>query len=323
MGVLIHAAPSGEPAGRWRLGFAYSLAVLAMQLVPLAAFAQKQFDSTGAALGSPSGTYDALSFYAVVSNMAWALWGYHPDGITELLAAMWPLFLLLSLLLLGRGGSRQTLILGAAAIAPIVLLLFVAAVRPRAVRGALLPGRRAAAAPPRGPARHRVDPQAGGAPARRRRRDPHPAPRPGRPADQRRQPAAVRLPRRDRRDRGRSAGPKSLRSLRAARTCAMCSSTTRPTSRVGRCAAACPSASEGSPVFVLASFQDNQLFFNRTNKVVGQLDFRRQLLQRVREAADPWSGSSDEQPALGRPPEEGHVGARAQATSACARGCAS
>ena len=39
--------------------------------------------------------------------MAWALWGYHPDATTELLAAMWPLFLLLSLLLLGRGGSRQ------------------------------------------------------------------------------------------------------------------------------------------------------------------------------------------------------------------------
>ena len=58
--------------------------------------------------------------------MAWALWGYHPDGITELLAAMWPLFLLLSLLLLGRGGSRQTIILAAAAIAPIVLLFFVA-----------------------------------------------------------------------------------------------------------------------------------------------------------------------------------------------------
>ena len=30
--------------------------------------------------GSPSGTYDDLSFYAVVSNMAWALWGYHPTA---------------------------------------------------------------------------------------------------------------------------------------------------------------------------------------------------------------------------------------------------
>jgi hypothetical protein len=41
-----------------------------------------------------------------------------------------------------------------------------------------------------------------------------------------------------------------------------------------------PRRREGSPVIVLASFQDNQLFFNRTNRVVGQLDFRRRLLRR-------------------------------------------
>ena len=158
-----HPAAARRRARRGRCSSAsrYSPAVLAIQLVPLLAFAQKQFDSTGAALGSPSGTYDDLSFYAVVSNMAWALWGYHPDGITELLAAMWPLFLLLSLLLLGRGGSRQTMILAAAAHrtdrAPAVR----GALRPRAVRGALLPGRRAAAVAARGPARDRVDTKAG------------------------------------------------------------------------------------------------------------------------------------------------------------------
>jgi hypothetical protein len=31
---------------------------------------------------------------------------------------------------------------------------------------------------------------------------------------------------------------------------------------------------------VIASFQDNKRFFDRTNKVVGQLDFRRRLLAR-------------------------------------------
>ena len=126
VGVIIHRRRTGEPVRAIALGFAYSLAVLAIQLVPLITFAQKQFDSTEAAFGSPAGTYDTLSFYAVVSNMAWALWGYHPDGITELLAAGWPLLLLLSLLLLGRGGSRQTIILAVAAITPIVILVFVA-----------------------------------------------------------------------------------------------------------------------------------------------------------------------------------------------------
>ena len=31
-------------------------------------------------------------------------------------------------------------------------------------------------------------------------------------------------------------------------------------------------------MFVLASFQDNKRFFDRTNKVVGQLDFHRRLV---------------------------------------------
>ena len=40
-----------------------------------------------------------------------------------------------------------------------------------------------------------------------------------------------------------------------------------------------PKPREGSPVIVLASFQDNQLFFDRTNRVVGKLDFQRRLLR--------------------------------------------
>jgi hypothetical protein len=37
---------------------------------------------------------------------------------------------------------------------------------------------------------------------------------------------------------------------------------------------------EGSPVFVLASFQSNKAFFDQTNKVVGQLTFFRKLVHR-------------------------------------------
>jgi hypothetical protein len=37
---------------------------------------------------------------------------------------------------------------------------------------------------------------------------------------------------------------------------------------------------EGSPVFVLASFQSNKAFFNQTNKVVGRLTFFRKLVHR-------------------------------------------
>ena len=39
-------------------------------------------------------------------------------------------------------------------------------------------------------------------------------------------------------------------------------------------------AREGSPLFVLASFQKNQSFFKETNKVVGQLTFFRTRVRR-------------------------------------------
>jgi len=127
VGVLVQRKRSGEPVRPLALGFAYSGAVLVMQLVPLFVFAHHQYQVTSGVAGSPSGTYDYLSFYSVLSNIAWSLWGYQPNAVTVLLAAMWPLFLLGSLVLLGRGGSRQTMGLAAAAIVLVVLLIAVSA----------------------------------------------------------------------------------------------------------------------------------------------------------------------------------------------------
>ena len=280
--VLIHRRRAGQPIKPLALGFAYSAAVLAMQLVPLAVFAQKQFESTGAALGSPSGTYDALSFYAVVANMAWALWGYQPDGTTELLAAMWPLFLLGSLVLLGRGGSRQTLLLGAAAIAPIVLLLIVALFDRQlfevryflvAVPLLFLLVARLVTGWIRKP-RARLLVVGGvmltlliGL------------------ADQQTNKGNPRLFdfRGAIQDIKADAGPNSLvlfepPDMRYVLEYYAPELKRRPLSL------GLPKRSEGSPVFVLASFQDNKLFFNRTNKLVGQLDFFRKRLKHVKKA---------------------------------------
>jgi uncharacterized membrane protein len=278
IGVLIHRRRTGEPNRAMALGFAYSLAVLAMQLVPLITFASKQFDSTEAAFGSPSGTYDDLSFYAVVSNMAWALWGYHPDSITELLAAGWPLLLLLSLLLLGRGGSRQTIILAVAAIVPIVLLVFVAfydrelfEVRYFLVAIPLLflliarlvtgwirkPEARLAAV---GIILFTLllgllDQQTN---------DDNPRLYDFKGAIERIQADAT---------------PKALvlyepPDMRYVMEYYAPELRSRPLRR------GVPKRREGTPVFVLASFQDNDLFFDRTNRVVGKLDFQRRLLAR-------------------------------------------
>jgi uncharacterized membrane protein len=123
--VIVHRKRRAEPVRPLALGVAYSAAVLVMQLVPLLVFAHHQYQVTSAVAGSPSGTYEYLSFYSVLANLAWAVWGYQPDATTVLLAATWPLFLLGSLVLLGRGGSRQTMGLAAAAIALVVLLIVV------------------------------------------------------------------------------------------------------------------------------------------------------------------------------------------------------
>ncbi len=278
VGMLVYTWRAREPIRALALGFVYSLAVLAMQLVPLLTFAQRQFDSTAGAAGSPAGTFESLSFYAVVSNIAWALWGYHPDGTTELLAAGWPLLLLLSLLLLGRGGSRQTIILGVAAITPILILIVVALfdrelfeVRYFLVAVPLLflliarlvtgwirrPGARLAVA---GVIVLTLLLGLYG----QQTNDDNP-----RLYDFR---GALKEIEAD-------AGPRSLvlyepPDMRYVLGYYAPELRSRPLRR------GVPARREGSPVFVLASFQDNQQFFDRTNRIVGKMDFERRLLRR-------------------------------------------
>jgi uncharacterized membrane protein len=278
IGVLLHTRRTGERLRPLALGFAYSLIVLVMELLPLLTFAHKQFQSTAGAAGSPAGTYDGLSFYAVVSNIAWALWGYHPDGTTTLLAAGWPLLLLLSLLLLGRGGSRQTSILAAAAFAPIVILIivglfdrelfevryFIVAVPllflviARLVTGWIRsPGARIAVA---GVIVLTLllglyDQQTND----------------GNPRLYGFRGALEQIK--------REAGPHSL-LLYEPPDMRYVLEYYAPGLRSRPLRDGLPARRDGSPVFVLASFQDNKQFFDRTNKIVGQMDFQRRLLRK-------------------------------------------
>ena len=276
--VLVHRKRNGQPIKPLALGFVYSLAVLVMQLVPLLVFAHHQYQSTSGAAGSPSGTYDLLSFYSVLANLAWSLWGYQPDATTVLLAAMWPLFLLGSLVLLGRGGSRQTMSLALGAITLVVLLIVVSAfdrslfelrnflilaplvllliarlvtgwIRKPTVRllvaGAvvltLLIGL----------------------------------------ADQQLNKANPRLFdfRGAIEDIKADAGPNSV-VLYEPSDMRYVLEYYAPGLRSQPLSQAVSAQREGSPVFVLASFQSNKQFFNQTNKVVGQLTFFRKFVHR-------------------------------------------
>jgi 4-amino-4-deoxy-L-arabinose transferase-like glycosyltransferase len=278
--VLVHRRRSGQPVRALALGFAYSAAILAMQLVPLAVFAHHQYQVTTGAAGSPSGTYDALSFYAVLANMAWALWGYQPNTATVLLAAMWPLFLLVSLLLLGRGGSRRTMLLGVAAFVPVMLLVVVSAFDRSLfevrhflllVPLLLLLVARLITGWIRKP-RVRLLVAAGvlatlfiGL------------------ADQQTNNANPRLFdfRTAIRDIQVDAGPNSLVLLEPA-DLRYVLEYYAPQLHGQPLTTPITAAREGSPVFVLTSFQGNHTFFKQTNKVVGQLSYFRRLVRRFK-----------------------------------------
>jgi uncharacterized membrane protein len=276
--VLVQRKRNGQPIKPLALGFAYSAAVLAMQLVPLVVFAHHQYQTTAGAAGSPSGTYDLLSFYSVLANMAWALWGYQPDATTVLLAAMWPLFLLGSLVLLGRGGSRQTMSLAVAAIALVALLIVVSAfdrslfelrnflllvplvllLVARLVTGWIrLPRARLLVA--------------GGVVATLLLGL----------ADQQLNKANPRLFdfRAAIQDIKADAGPNSL-VLFEPSDMRYVLEYYAPDLRRQPLSQSVSAQTEGSPVFVLASFQSNRAFFDQTNKVVGQLTFFRKLVHR-------------------------------------------
>jgi 4-amino-4-deoxy-L-arabinose transferase-like glycosyltransferase len=278
--VLVHRKRSGEPIKPLALGFAYSAAVLAMQLVPLLVFAHHQFEVTSGAAGSPSGSYDYLSFYSVLSNMAWTLWGYQPDATTVLLSALWPLFLLGSLVLMGRGGSRQTTGLAAAAIALVGLLIFVSLfdrslfeVRnflilvplvlllvARLITGWIRQPR----------ARLLV---AGGVALTLLIGL----------ADQQLNKANPRLYdfRGAIQDIEANAGPGAL-VLYEPGDMRYVLEYYAPHLRSQPLTTPITAGSEGSPVFVLASFQNNKAFFDETNKVVGQLTFFRTLVHQFK-----------------------------------------
>jgi hypothetical protein len=280
IGVLVIRKRAGQPVKPLALGFAYSLAVLVMQLVPLLVFAHHQFQVTSSAAGSPSGTYDYLSFYSVLANIAWSVWGYQPDAITVLMAALWPLFLLLSLVLLGRGGSRQTTALGAGAMALVVLLIVVSAfdrsffeVRnflllvplvllliARLITGWIRQPR----------ARLLV---AGGVIATLLIGL----------ADQQLNKSNPRLFdfRGAIQDIKANAGPNAL-VLYEPLDMRYVLEYYAPNLRSQPLSAPISSEKEGSPIFLLASFQGNRTFFNQTNRAVGQLTFFRRFVHRYK-----------------------------------------
>lgn len=123
---LIHRRRLGAPVRAFVRRWTLATAALLCQLVPLGLLAIAQMRATGTGggyAGASSSGEGAVSFYALVSNGAWALFGFHPDAVTEVLSAVWPLLMLATLLLIGRGVSGGAALLLACTAGPVLALL--------------------------------------------------------------------------------------------------------------------------------------------------------------------------------------------------------
>jgi O-antigen/teichoic acid export membrane protein len=129
---------NGSP--RPLMGVAAATLMIALLVIPLAPFAIDQFAANEAAGrgfqqpsqagGDVSETGNEISAYAAITNVVWALWGYHAGDTMASVGALWPLGLLLMLVLLGRGSSPATRLVATAALLPPVLLTIIATQKP-------------------------------------------------------------------------------------------------------------------------------------------------------------------------------------------------
>jgi O-antigen/teichoic acid export membrane protein len=124
-------------------GWLGSAALIALLVAPLLPFALEQFRANEAAgrgfEGVPSQAGAAASqqaglakpaIYGALTNGVWAVFGYHSDDTMTRIAALWPLGILGSLALLGRGRSRATLVLVACALVPMAALFVLGQKKP-------------------------------------------------------------------------------------------------------------------------------------------------------------------------------------------------
>lgn len=130
-------AHRGEPVQHLVTGIWITWIALVAATAPLAPFALEQFQHNQAggfenlpSAGAPGGA-DAggLSVYALISNLVWAVWGYHADSTMLRIAALWPMLMLVALLFLGRGRSPRTGYVVAMALGPILALFAVGLVK--------------------------------------------------------------------------------------------------------------------------------------------------------------------------------------------------
>jgi uncharacterized membrane protein len=107
-------------ASRRRFLASWGLAsvALACQFVALGVLFADQLRTSGGLAGIATVGASGVSFYSAVSNVSWALFGFHPAAVTDAFSAVWPLGMLASLLMIGRRLSGRSWLLLLWALAP-------------------------------------------------------------------------------------------------------------------------------------------------------------------------------------------------------------
>jgi hypothetical protein len=126
---LLAARRAGEQVRPRMLGWLGALALTTLLLIPLLHFAIDQYSvneaagrgfdqSPSQAGGDVDGGRQGPNVYSGLTNLVWAIWGYHSNRTMAALTAFWPALMLGALLLLGRGRPRRSGLVFAAAFLP-------------------------------------------------------------------------------------------------------------------------------------------------------------------------------------------------------------
>lgn len=130
------AGGSVKPLLRRWLG---TSALMVIALLPLAGFAHDQFaanQASGRGFNSPqqAGHVEAghttPGVYTVLTNVLWAIIGYHSNGVMAALTALWPLAMLGTLMMLGRRSQPRSRYLLACALVPALLMMVIGFAKP-------------------------------------------------------------------------------------------------------------------------------------------------------------------------------------------------
>ena len=122
-------------AKRWLI----TCGLIALALLPLASFAIDQFaanQASGRGFNSPqqAGHVDAghslPGVYSALTNVLWAVVGYHSNGVMAALTALWPLVMLGALMMLGRRHQARSSWVLACALVPALAMMAIGFAKP-------------------------------------------------------------------------------------------------------------------------------------------------------------------------------------------------